>query len=238
MRLLGQAERARREQDLHHDRGVVAHLPHADRDGQRDQQPVCRATKRTPACRSRQKCAVGARRAHLVHLRCRAGSAPTRAAPNASTSSASGAPDQLDQRAGQAGPGDLGARAGERVLRMRLDQPLARDDLRQHDLRGAAGGGVDGADRRSRRRTATASSASPATRRTARWPRSRRATSRRRRRPAACARGRASTPQGSENSTKGTISIAVSRPICVGSRAAAPPRSAAARASSPGRRAS
>ena len=35
--------------------------------------------------------------------------------------------DRLDQQAGQPRPGDLGARTGERVLRVRLDQPVARE---------------------------------------------------------------------------------------------------------------
>ena len=53
----------------------------------------------------------------------------------ASTSSERRA-DELDQPARQPRPGDLGARHRERILRVRLDQPLACHDLRQHDLRG------------------------------------------------------------------------------------------------------
>ena len=55
----------------------------------------------------------------------------------ASTSSASGAPTSLISAPARPGPGHLGARAGQRILGMRLDQPLARHHLRQHDLRRA-----------------------------------------------------------------------------------------------------
>ena len=204
--LLGQAERARREQDLHHDRRLVAHLPAADR--QRPARPAAGGRRRS-ARRLADRARTGASRARgvrrLVHARRRAGSAPRPSAARASTSSASGAPTTLISAPAKPGPGDLGARAGERVLRMRLDQPLARDDLREHDLRRAAGDGVDACRARSRTTYShgIVSQPEPPGERHA-GDDERRASARRRCRPAACARGRARRPTGSENSTKGS----------------------------------
>jgi hypothetical protein len=109
-----------------------------------------RATKRTPARRSAQNFAIG----EPAPLGRASGSrigTPRRIA--AEKRPAHGVDEQrqrraddLDQRPGQPRAEDLGARAGERVLGVRLDQPLARHDLRQHDLRRAAGDGVDRAD--------------------------------------------------------------------------------------------
>ena len=152
-RLLGQAERARREQDLDDDRRVVARLPAADGERQRDQQPVARdeahaGVQVAPELARRVRPRRGSRAARAMRM-------PRRI--TAETMHHHGVDqqrqrraDELDQRAGQAGTGDLGARRGERVLRVRLDQPVARDDLRQDDLRGAAGDRVDRADARSR----------------------------------------------------------------------------------------
>ena len=64
----------------------------------------------------------------------------------ASTSNARGAPTSLISAPARPGPRDLGARRGERVLGVRLDQPVARDDLGEDDLRRAAGDRVDRAD--------------------------------------------------------------------------------------------
>ena len=52
----------------------------------------------------------------------------------------------LDQRARSAGTGDFRRGGRQRVLGMRFDQPFARHDLGKHDLRGAAGRRVDGAN--------------------------------------------------------------------------------------------
>ena len=53
---------------------------------------------------------------------------------------------ELDQGARGAGPGHLGGRGCQRIFGVRLDQPLARHDLREHDLRRAARRGVHRAD--------------------------------------------------------------------------------------------
>ena len=77
--LLRQAQRARRSEDLHHQRGVMAHLPDAHRAGQRHQQALAaheNARRRAGRARSaRRRAACGARR-----RRCRAGWRPRRAA--------------------------------------------------------------------------------------------------------------------------------------------------------------
>ena len=78
--LLRQAERARREQDLHDDRRVVAHLPDADGERQRDQQPLAARRSARRPCRSRQNWRARApERARSLASRSRgrrAGSAP------------------------------------------------------------------------------------------------------------------------------------------------------------------
>ena len=163
-RLLGEAERARREQDLDDDRRLVAGLPAADRERQRDQQPVAR---RRSARRLAGRARTGARVAPSAPLaRGSCTRTPRRISAEtvtitASTSNASGAPTSLISAPARPGPATSAPDDGERVLGVRLDQPVARDDLREHDLRRAAGDGVDRADHEAARRTATGIESQP-----------------------------------------------------------------------------
>ena len=147
-RLLRQPQGARREQDLHHHGGVVARLPAADAATPARPAAGCARTKRRPALSSAQNFARGLRRAASRAPACRAGSPPRTPAAPRRPASASGAPSSLISAPASARPHDLGARARQRVLGMRLDQPFARHDLGQHDLRGTARRRVDRADQK------------------------------------------------------------------------------------------
>ena len=110
-----------------------------------------RATKRTPCLRSSQNWRAGRAARRAARARGSSIAMPRRIAAEtvtitASTSSASGAPTSLISAPARPGPATSAPERGERVLGVRLDQPVARDDLGEDDLRRAAGDRVDRAD--------------------------------------------------------------------------------------------
>ena len=140
---LVQAQGARCEQDLHHDRSMVRHLPQAHRDRHRHQQR--RAADKVQACAQvAPEMRVLGGDQPLLHLDATQDEHRTQQHQRVEQQG-HGCPRDLDQRAGETGARDVGARAGERAARMRLDQAPARHDLGQHNLRSRARDDIDAA---------------------------------------------------------------------------------------------
>ena len=142
--LLRQPQRARREQDVDHRAPSCCTSASRRRSWPAPPAACCCSTKRRPAFSSAQNSPAPAGGFSSTRMPRRIAADTSSSA--ASNSSAIGAPSSLISAPARPGPGDVGARARERVLRVGLDQPVALDHLRQHDLRGAAGRGVDHAD--------------------------------------------------------------------------------------------
>ena len=133
-RLLREAERARREQDLHNHRSVIAHLPDPDRHGERHEQSVLHHEAHAGA-QVAQKVRFGAR-SRVFEDHDTAQDRGRDEQQHCVDQQRDGRTDHLDQRTREPRPGDLRARNRQRVSGMRLDQAIARHHLGEHDLRG------------------------------------------------------------------------------------------------------
>ena len=139
-----QAEFPGGKQDLHHERRVVAHLPAADDAGHGHQQPVARHEGQARAQRLVK--ALGGRHAAPRSAGVPGGSARRGSAARRRPPAPKGALVRLIRTPAAPGPATSAVELARAVPGMGLHQPLPGHDLGQHDLRRAAGHGVDGAD--------------------------------------------------------------------------------------------